>query len=110
MWGWTKAEISHSLSKIPHSPARARLLEENCVRTGQKIEEGIALNLSANFIPTDLTRLPIESLGGIVEELSSELFWVLDLTGKLPLIFHQIVLDVILLWICCHKRFQQSIY
>ena len=72
-------------------------MEATVPQLSKEIEEGIAFNLSANFIPTDLTRLPIES---VEIEKRRACFSVghTRFSGKLPLIFTSIkiiVLDVI---------------
>lgn len=71
-------------------------VEATVPQLSKEIEEGIAFNLSANFIPTDLTRLPIESVE--IEKRACFSVGHTRFSGKLPLIFTSIkiiVLDVI---------------
>lgn len=71
-------------------------MEATVPQLSKEIEEGIAFNLSANFIPTDLTRLPIESVE--IERRACFSVGHTRFSGKLPLIFTSIkiiVLDVI---------------
>ena len=68
-------------------------MQANVPQLSKEIEEGIAFNLSANFIPTDLTRLPIESVErqrGYISLLQyghHHLWYKL----KLPLIFSRFI-------------------
>ena len=68
-------------------------MEATVPQLSKEIEEGIAFNLSANFIPTDLTRLPIESVErqrGYISLLQyghHHLWYKL----KLPLIFSRFI-------------------